>query len=612
MKRQFFVAYDGEGIDGKYVLLSDSHGGSLCDLNGLQTAKIFEWLFERYDSLVSGKLTPVFVGFATTYDFNMMLRDLDDDSLRRIFDPDEKKFVRWTGYEILCFPKKLMRIRRSADSHTITLYDVFTFFGKSFLKTAREFLGDVPELDIIVKGKERRGGFKAKDISFIKKYNILECEMLVRVMDALRTMFEKNSVDLRKWHGPGAVADFLLGRRGFDVHGDYPNYAEDETPQGLAEAWDCAFYGGRIENTLVGSVKNVFCYDINSAYPKAASLLPTLSFARYWKRESNLRPERASPMSCYLVEWNLPECFIGPFPWRDSYGRIFFPRNGIAWVWQPECLAARRIHGKRIRIVDAWTHPAERSTRFSSFVPDLYTKRQRLKDAGDSSEYAVKISLNSLYGKLAQRVGQHPYQCLPFAGWITSWCRAQLLQAAQESPRSVIAFATDSIFSRTRLSLPESSMLGGWKLERYRKVLVLMSGFYKLDDETKRIKTATRGVPTNISWDDIVSQLNANGVVRTKQQTFITHNMAMHFPKAYGPKRLLFTEREKVIDPFSSAKRIYRTKHLDDWSEHHVMSEPVNVSHDISNPSSLTFEPEFQAAMKNENIEDEGNDDENM
>lgn len=572
----------------------------------LRTEDCFRFFFALLDSLCKGNRKPVFVGYVTSFDVNHILRDLDDETLAKIIEPDEKEFVKWRDWEILYFPKKLLRIRH--QGRDFTWYDVFSFFGSSFEKAIRGFLPHDDRFKIITEGKAARASFTRSDWVKIKRYNKLECELLVSLMDTFRGMLESNGIQLRKWHGPGAVADFLLGKRGFNVHTDFPVYADDDTPLGLSHAWDCAFFGGRIENLIVGTVNNVWSYDINSAYPKAASLLYRLTFARRWRYSAKPRDvESFGPVAVFFVEWSLPRsCKIGPFPWRDKRGRIYFPLNGMGWYWAPEVKAARRIFGKRIKLRDVWYQPAGESSKLASIVPFIYAERQRQKSAGDPSEYALKISLNSLYGKLAQRVGKAPYLCLPYAGLITSYTRSQLLSAAYLKPDAILGFATDAIFTRESLPLSLSDKLGDWKEERYKTFMVLMNGFYRLDDGARKVKIATRGVPSSPDWEAVIKELNETGKVTFPETKFVTHSMAINFPKAYGPDRLKFVKREKVINPFASVKRAFQETDIQDWSKDFASSVPVSVDHLPSYPSSLTTEATFKQEAKQERIESEG------
>ncbi|MGB6709574.1 MAG: hypothetical protein WBE85_05305, partial [Methylocella sp.] len=100
-------------------------------------------------------------------------------------------------------------------------------------------------------------------------------------------------------------------------------------------------------------------------------------------------------------------------------------------------------------------------------------------------EQAIKLALNSLYGKTVQSVGgdeETPPSCAcPYYGAaITANCRARLMEAAIIDPYSIVAFMTDGIVATRELTgllrakevfesvPPEGTImnLGDWEFER--------------------------------------------------------------------------------------------------------------------------------------------------
>jgi hypothetical protein len=110
-----------------------------------------------------------------------------------------------------------------------------------------------------------------------------------------------------------------------------------------------------------------------------------------------------------------------------------------------------------------------------SWVPGLFDQRNALKRAGDPRNIPLKLGLNSLYGKTAQGEGQKdskgvrqfpPYQSYVWAGLITSMTRARIIEAIGMNPGKVLNAATDGIFSRVPLALPNRGKgLGDWDEE---------------------------------------------------------------------------------------------------------------------------------------------------
>jgi len=579
---QAFVGVDGEGIDGKYVLVQDSRGGEICNLAGLSTEALFSWLLERRRALLN--INPCFVGFVTSYDVNMMLRDVDDDTLRIVFQTDDKDFVRWRDWEFLYIPRKVFKLRR--DGQTFTLYDVFTFFGTSFVRACEGMLGEVPRL--ILEGKIERVAFKRADLSRIKRYNALECVYLVKLCERLRDIFESQDIHIKKWHGPGAVAEYVLGKRGMNLHTEYPRYDDNNIPRGLNEAWDCAYYGGRFETMGVGTFDNIFAYDINSAYPFALSTLTILDYATRWKRQEKPRGFTHGFHSVYLVSWDVSKsASFGPFPWRHHSGAILYPLNGLGWHWRSEVEAACKLFPGCVKLHECWYQAESVSSVLQREIPRLYKLRQSLKAKKDAGEYAIKIALNSIYGKLAQRVGLAPFRCIPWAGQITAYTRALLLNAALGNEVNILAFATDSVVSRVKLNVPQGKELGQWKAEKHNRFLCLMNGFYRLDDITTS-KSALRGVGQDFDWKQAITSLNARQFFEYQTRAFVTHSMAINFPNKFAADRLKFVPVTKRLSPFDGTRRDFETRKIANWERQNVPSFPVRMpSQELSFPSSL-------------------------
>src|SRR3546814_6712081 len=92
-------------------------------------------------------------------------------------------------------------------------------------------------------------------------------------------------------------------------------------------------------------------------------------------------------------------------------------------------------------------------------MEEMFNKRMELGKKNFIS-MPYKLGPNSMYGKLAQRVGwktdkdgnAHPpmSHCLPLAGWITSKCRASLMKAIMQIPLDrLIAVETDGVYTRS-------------------------------------------------------------------------------------------------------------------------------------------------------------------
>ena len=146
-----------------------------------------------------------------------------------------------------------------------------------------------------------------------------------------------------------------------------------------------------------------------------------------------------------------------------------------------------------------------------AFVQPLFDERARIveknKASGDYdiTEKAIKLCLNSLYGKAAQSIGGSEHEppttaCPWYAGAITAGTRGAVLEAALHAPNDVVQFMTDGIhFTRPVPELTLGKNLGDWERSEARSLLCIHSGVYSSEETTK-----TRGMrPENLEDESI-------------------------------------------------------------------------------------------------------------
>lgn len=485
-KDKRFVAWDGEGITYKgdktqsYVLFGASTGDSLIAEKGLSTRQCFDLLL----SVESRFPDAIHVGFALQYDFNMMFRDLSNRQLWTIY---KRHSCHWEGYRIEYRPGKWLSVRKHGT--TIRLFDVFGFFQSSFVVACEKYLGaEHPDLVRIREGKASRKDFAYSDLHpYITPYWEGELSLLVRLMDSLRDDLKVADIQIRSWHGPGAVANAVFRINNISI-------AKGESPKEVNRASQYAFAGGRFELFKAGHYAGqVWEYDINSAYPAAMAGLPNLSTGRWesvtsfergtfgvwWCEYASIRKQGEDAID----KWNA----IQPLFCRADNGNVSYPPYTRGWYWTPE---AELIPEHMVK--HGWVYRDDGSKPFA-FINDMYERRQEWKSQGKSAEKALKLALNSLYGKTAQRVGWTPenptipqWHQLEWAGYVTSLTRAKLYRASLIAPGSIVAIETDAIFSTVALPLPISKALGDFGVETFDSITYLQNGLYY----------ATRGLET--------------------------------------------------------------------------------------------------------------------
>ena len=504
-----FLGWDGEGVTVKgthrYVLLANSEHETLTNPKGLSTEECLDFL------LTSSQRIPWanHVMFAGGYDANMMLCDLSYWEVKRL---TQRGKIRWLDKLIEYRPGKHLKVTQlklpyrverantkgeTQDvwnrSHSITMWDVFGFFQSSFVKALSLWLPDLTEgLALVKEMKQKRSTFVIDDLERITTYCLEEVDQLAQMMTELRRRAIEVDACPSAWYGPGAMSSRVMQRHKIKQYRD-PDLANGklmselhrhpsaEHVEGISRASRHAYFGGRIEMVQYGHhVGPVFAHDIVSAYPSAMATLPCLAHGQWVKDSGAITPR----FSVHRVTYDAGDIRgFHPYPWRDEEGHVYFPPKANGWYWEPELAAGLHATG-RGREHENYTFIPGCEHQPFSFIPVLFEKRRALKANGHPAEKVLKLVLNSMYGKVCQRVGGKKgapaFHQLEWAGYITSLTRARIYELAMTKPNSVIAFETDGIYTTEPLCQTGDGSLGSWEVTEYDEIVYLQSGMYFL------------------------------------------------------------------------------------------------------------------------------------
>lgn len=507
-----FIAWDGEGVTvpgskvHNYILFGSSAKNQVpiqspnAETN-LATYDCFNTMLQCADENPNA----IHVGFYFNYDVEMMTKDIPVEKMQRLYDTN---WLKWKIYNINYVQSKWLQVtgtipdpKRGSRKVTAKIWDVSGFFQTSFVRALSEYLpSDTPGLSEVIAGKAKRSVFSFDELeTLIKPYWVIEERLLVELMDVLRSHLHTADLRINNWHGPGAIANYLYAR-----HKTAKAMCR-ELPDSVTYQSQRAFAGGRFEAWRVGRINQpVYVYDINSAYPAGMVSLPPLTgrwhhvdypgqisrFGVY-----NIGYDRAEQlgMNDDMSDESFNQIFSQamrephPFMYRDKNANVFFP-SLIPFgthIWQPELLAAQ-ASGHDYVLASGWEleHTDERPF---DWVQEMYDKRQEWKAAGHQAQWALKLGLNSLFGKTAQRVGwkvegdQIPkWHQIEWAGFITSTARAKLWSAIWQAweKGGLISCDTDAVISTVPLDLPISTNLGDWDFEEYEDMIYFQNGVY--------------------------------------------------------------------------------------------------------------------------------------
>lgn len=553
-----FLAIDGEAIEGKYVLLADSTGESVENLDGLSSSECLEFLVRKLSRSASWTR----VGYGLHFDVNHWISDFDQDERVAVLRGDVGHFGKtddglWVwGFQYIA--NRIITVWHYPSQQKITIYDCLGMFRRSFIATADDWLfGACP--DIIREGKQKRERFTRWEMDFVREYNRAECETLVHVLEGVRAYLGRlpgGGVDLRGWYGAGAIAASWLRRAG--VRRLMRRYDLRYVGGDFLDAFARAYHGGRVETRLVGTIGPVWRYDLNSAYAWAACHLGRVTYR--WAPVDSFEGNPRARMSVYRVRWNCAAgTALGPFPVRDEQGRITYPLAGQGWYWWPEVKAAREIHGnRRVRVeygyscVDGWRPVGDRQREIglATVLTTMYQYRHWSQAHHEPGARLLKLSLAAVWGKFAQRKsasddGDEPgfFYCQPWAGWITSCVRAAILKAVQGNEDAVVSIATDGVVTTRELpGLKISDDLGAWRVEQYRSGTFLLPGLFRLEGFDGQAEVErTRGFErADVQWDRLLAELGQSGEGKVYTSRFIGHLLPDLYPERFEQFRLKF------------------------------------------------------------------------
>ena len=591
-----FIAWDGEGenIKGEHrlILLANSVNQSVVDKQKTGKLSWQNWL----PFLCSQLGTNVWFSFG--YDVNMIFKDLDEIDATNLFQKQERitLTIGDDEYKVKYIPKKILIITH--NKHSYTHYDVFGFFQTSFEKSLTDW--NIPIPPIITEGKLKRTHFQDVPIEFIVDYNAAECTVLVELMSKLSDCIQRASIPhLRSWHGAGAISSTFLNAWNFLNHKTTIKPVPDT--QELFNARKMAYFGGRSELFYRGKINDVlYRYDINSAYPNACQYLPSLHNKEWY--HTSPKHLKKDDFALVKVKWNFPfDTRVGAMPFRKKDNMIIFCRRGEGWYHNIEVQTALR-KGYNVKILDSYVLERPYEYFLLDKIQDIAEHRLQLKKQKDLGHIPLKLGLNAIYGKLAQRpikMGDHvkhgTYTELFHSGFITAYTRSQLMEYLD--PKSVIMLATDGIFSRTPLNVPVGEGLGEFEASTFDDGIFMLSGLYATK-ENKKWSIKTRGY-SNMTWDKFnkVFQKQVNQESVTSQENrFISIKLALRAPNAY--RKCEFQNIERNINWNNNPKRIFKfidRETSDSLTVDHPIDQPISKMYDMVSPVEQLLNPELQA-----------------
>jgi hypothetical protein len=586
LKTKEIIAFDTETVEGKAVLVAAS-----------DNKFIFPNSFEEIAEFLTQRRYNTKLNFFWNIDFDFfaIIKWLPTELIEILY---ENKGLIYSNYFIRWIPRKFFSITRIKSKRTSNFYDLWQFYRMSLNEAAKRYLND-SKIEIDVENIEqylKKPQLRQKLI----QYCVKDAQLTAQLGNILQKKLNNLGIDFSKPFSCGYISTtyFFKGKETF-------GFKKTE--------WELyallSYYGGRFEVLKRGYFSKIYQYDINSAYPFYISKLIN-PFKGTWIKSKDLDYSADYGFARIEIK-NYENDQIAPLPWRLKNKTVIFPnfQNSTEYyVAFPELETAEKL-GLQFDVIDSWAFYGEGEQLFPQ-INELYSKRKEAKKVGDKTlELVLKILMNSLYGKFAEKqisvrasLKQMPNSkeieidgqkffvreinkpgllfCPVLASYITAQTRSQLIQSCKGHFDHIIAFATDSILT-TKPFLEESNDLGAWKLETTGEAIILMSGVYTIKNSNE-IKTRFRGFPLyGIDFFELLEKNRYNDKIYFEFEKALKLGEVVSFHHKYSLEDLnIFRPIMKELTCYSDEKRNWLSQPLNfnDLLENQFDSVPKTVS----------------------------------
>jgi len=463
-------ALDTETYEGNVFLIADSEGNFL---DKITPESVIKWLFsKRYQGSWNFFYNIIF-------DAEVILKLLGDTLYS--YKRSRKLSFKFDDYFIEYFPSKKLAIRKG--HHSTVFFDIAQYYHDSLVNAYQNNIGklDPKYLEIKQKRDSFSKWFFRDNKKLVIDYCIKDCKMTKELAEHWIKLFNLAfGFYPQRWISSGYLAEKVL------INQNIPIPKFDEIPYDIQDfAWNC-YYGGRFEILKRGFIGTAYLYDINSAYPFVFSNIPDFTKGK-WRKSKTL--DQNALLGFYKIECDIPDCkYIPPFPFKSN-DKLIFPSGKFQTFCTLNELKA--CEKKYYSILDSWQYFDDNPFYpYKEFVESIYNKRLQLKNQNNPMQLPLKVILNSIYGKTAQRVRGRIGNlfCPIIASTITGTARAMLYDFVIKHgiERETVSFATDSIITTKQIPV-NSDEIGSFALENSGSdVYVLQNGIYRFNGYWKK------------------------------------------------------------------------------------------------------------------------------
>lgn len=459
--------------NGDITVLADSDGNYL-ELDNITPENVIKFLFsKRYQGSWN-------FFYNVSFDAEVILKIFGD----LLYDYKRTRMLRfrYQDYTIEYIPQKKIAIRKG--HHSSVFFDIAQYYHESLDNAYLHNIGKLP--DWYVEIKNQRSHFTRKYCEKyhkqVRKYCIQDCIYTKQLAEHwIKVFFEAFDFYPQRFISSGYLAEKVLINNKIQI----PLFRE--IPFEINEfAWR-TYFGGRFEILKRGFIGNAHLYDINSAYPYSLSNIPDITKGK-WKKSKTLLNE--AHLGFFKIQCDIPDCkYIPPFPFKTNNKLIFPSGKFITYCTLAELKACN--DSSIYKILESIQYLDDNPKYpYKEFIKSIYDKRLLFKEQNNPLQLPLKIILNLVYGKTAQRVGNRIGNLFSpiIASSITGIARAMLYDFVQKNgiEKEVVSFATDSIITTRKLDI-DSTKLGDFSYDNSgNDVYVLQNGIYRFNGKWKK------------------------------------------------------------------------------------------------------------------------------
>jgi hypothetical protein len=575
-KNQGWTMKENTGLDTETF---QGYAKLICDSTG--SHKLIMDFDDITDFLCQNKFRNKFNWFFNVrFDFEALIKYLDYAELLSLYND---KILQREDFIISYIPKKFFMIT-DMNNHRYKFFDMYNFVDSSLNKAAALYLNDQKISTIDASRLNTDPQYWEDNIHDIIKYCIKDAELTKRLADYFWHIVYTNMKYYPKTpYSKGRIAEeYFLDKCYIPTINDIPEKV-------LQTSYE-SYSGGRFELLQRGFQEHVYSYDISSAYPDHMRKLIDYNKGK-WVRTTEKSEDSYSGF--YYCELNIMEPYFSPVSLKVNELSIY-PNGKIRKTLAKSEIEFIESHFENVDIkIISGVEFYERELIYplKTEIERLYRWKQREKDP--IIKWAVKIFMNSLYGKTIQTAGDENNTGKLFnpmwAAEITASARIKILTLGLQQPDKIIMFSTDSVHSQVPLKIPDTPGLGEFEKDFQGSGVYIMSDVYNLWNEKKQ-KSKVRGFSVALEKDKVDNEILLKDILMNMKDTTLykyTTKRVYHLGECllHKSKRKLsdlniFDEVEKTVNINGDKKRLWNTefKNGPDTLATTINSEPLFIN----------------------------------